>query len=632
MEEETIYFEGEKYECIECEANCEVCELYKNSREQMVCEECRAGYVLDESRRCVKAECEAGVVVRNKCVPCPEHCLACDEEQACEACVEGYSVIEGDCGKEQVECASNQYVYKAKDGLEVCLECEYPCSQCEGGNACLHCAEGHELRQGGCVSLCDSLEYYNQLAKACAACPLGCDACHLPYPFVEVQCTRCSAGYFLNENEECEDSKVMVCPMHSIYQYELERCTCYLQSLTFVDNQCVYPNHGIQCYDSMCLNCLGPLPSQCTQCHRGYYFDNRQCAACSAHCEHCDSSKCQLCEKGYFLSGVCTPECPTGYLPFVDSLYHMNPELFPLQIQVNTVKYGHMLGAKYAIAIASEGVSVFNHEKIPFDYFDAQIFATYKGQPIRAECLPCIKNCFECPDGFALLNDRCYPPSQVHQGTYIKSDSLDPLGYQSTQLPLLLQIDFEYGHLKWSLDNVYALPSTPKQLRTFDNYNPPDAELLPVQVYRDQLAKLHNQLAQGGSTLQLLNLSKNMVYAFSALVDDRKLTIFVPVLNIPLHRHIEELGTFDLNIDVSPLVGNAIRDTFTAYYNFLGLEDILTCSDNGPIFLIQVYDINQQWRISRSSAALQLYFDFKLPYLDNQNYVTIQFTIHCRQY
>jgi hypothetical protein len=98
-------------------------------------------------------------------------------------------------------------------------------------------------------------------------------------------------------------------------------------------------------------------------------------------------------------------------------------------------------------------------------------------------------------------------------------------------------------------------------------------------------------------------IHRKQIYRFSANQKGLGTVIYIPVVFLPTVRKIEELGIlmvgiilfanyFQSSFSVYPASGFAVSDSFTAYYNFLPIQDLLSdqCSDHGAIFEITLFE------------------------------------------
>ena len=112
----------------------------------------------------------------------------------------------------------------------------------------------------------------------------------------------------------CNDVKCNNCLNFTSIGYYLNNTICYPCSI-------------------QCLQCIGPLDTQCSSCHSNAFLQNNGACACNQSyyladasiagtCTACDSS-CLTCNGGtyyqctscvnYLLENICLPECPVGY-------------------------------------------------------------------------------------------------------------------------------------------------------------------------------------------------------------------------------------------------------------------------------------------------------------------------------
>lgn len=87
--------------------------------------------------------------------------------------------------------------------------------------------------------------------------------------------------------------------------------------------------------------CSGPLATDCLECIAGYYLDTSDysCTSCATGCKECiNQMTCTRCQDGYYrftdiqdgfpVTKCFAQSCPTGTLPFLVSIYYLNPSMF----------------------------------------------------------------------------------------------------------------------------------------------------------------------------------------------------------------------------------------------------------------------------------------------------------------
>ncbi|EWS74958.1 transmembrane protein, putative (macronuclear) [Tetrahymena thermophila SB210] len=299
--------------CVQCPTNCAQCDT------QQKCLVCITNYFLQLDNSCntqcpsssqinpsnnnqcicdpnatiiqqINCQCKLNFYQNgNKCLPCIDNCLTCQNQNSCQICQTGYILLQtGQC---QFCDIKNGFFIKDNQ----CLSCQITnCLECSNQNQCTKYAN------------CGAQFIYNYSTKQCEQClwdiqKLQCvDNCDLTYQYHNQEKKTCSQCYYLNQ--QCEQS----CPQN--YYYD-NKYNCY------------------QC-DSSCKSCEGPKQNQCTSCNQyhflqsdqtcsqcgdGYFFDQAsgQCKTCNVNCQTCNgtqSNNCLSCTEGLKLSEL-TNEC-----------------------------------------------------------------------------------------------------------------------------------------------------------------------------------------------------------------------------------------------------------------------------------------------------------------------------------
>lgn len=162
-----------------------------------------------------------------------------------------------------------------------------------------------------------------------------------------------------------------------------------------------------------CSQCTGELPTNCLECIAGYFLNAEYgCQSCSSGCALCSSlAICDRCAPGYYRftelkkgttgSVSCLAACPSGTLPYMPSLYYLNPDIWsPEELQQqssgssdDSTNVNDPANAnKTAMAVTASYKPVF--DVLPWEIVNG--VPTYTGQKISIECVPCQDHCDIC--------------------------------------------------------------------------------------------------------------------------------------------------------------------------------------------------------------------------------------------
>ena len=236
--------------------NCETCSI----QNPKICINCDSGYTRDRALGCIQSQ-NTEIILSGKLLI--ENCASYSNNTSCEACFEGYSLINNRCSpicKENCSCFEpNECLSNNSLNPTSCLNCAYCVN-----TVCTQCYTGYYLSGGYCYS-----------------CPSECTSCNGPYT-----CTGCDTGYYLSGGYCYSCSS------------ECSSCTSY-STCTGCDTG--YYLSGGYCYSCSyhCNSCTSY--STCTQCNANYYLTNNYC--CDLQCSYCSSDQCYSCKAGYYESG-----------------------------------------------------------------------------------------------------------------------------------------------------------------------------------------------------------------------------------------------------------------------------------------------------------------------------------------
>ncbi|EMD47540.1 serine/threonine kinase, putative [Entamoeba histolytica KU27] len=321
----------------------------------------------------VFAVCEKNeTIIRGSCGKCEDKfnfCSFCDEN-SCLSCNEGKYLNEGRCDLCPSYCTSCIYGFcsSCEDGFFPmggnCISCLVNnCTKCLSNGACLECDLNHYLNNN---SLCLSCEeessskysrcylnskgelvgtqcgngYYNNTNNECTLCDVNkqCKTCSP----ITGNCISCDSTKILIEGScveqstvHCLTSKNSRCTQCDITSYLIqgvcyETIPCWWSNkitdnsqVETSDSYSIDPNTIMVnnlCFDKFSTHCLQVSTNthSCTECANGYYLFGGLCLQCSSFYEHCidcgeiqmnnfTHTVCTYCEEGYFSDVGCSP-------------------------------------------------------------------------------------------------------------------------------------------------------------------------------------------------------------------------------------------------------------------------------------------------------------------------------------
>ena len=232
--------------------NCETCSFQSPN----ICINCDSGYTRDRALGCIQSQNNQIILSGIFFI---ENCASYSNNTSCEACFEGYSLINNRCSpicKENCSCFEpNECLSNNSLNPTSCLNCAYCVN-----NVCTQCYTGNYLSGGSCYS-----------------CSSECSSCDGPYT-----CTGCDTGYYLSGG---------YCYSCS---YHCNSCTSYSTCTQCNANYYLTNNY---CCDLQCSDCDY---YQCYSCKAGYYESGGYCYSCFSNCNECDSNgDCYDCADGY---------------------------------------------------------------------------------------------------------------------------------------------------------------------------------------------------------------------------------------------------------------------------------------------------------------------------------------------
>lgn len=372
-------------ECVPCnDPNCNVCKYYSTS----ICEECTLGY-LNQSGQCV-TDCGDGFYENNvtkKCTPCDVTCKNCVDGSICITCTEPAKLVGNNC------------VTECKDGEskvnEQCIPCtDKDCLKCPvSPDQCIKCDSLTYLYNNDCVTLCPDGTYPSN--GKCENCNDDCNVCK-----TLAICYTCKSPKF-TFNSACVDD----CP----------------PKYTRVGDTC------IPCVDTDCLECGVPKTcDKCTnfnyngdcvsECPSGTYPcpETKKCIDCIDNCDKCSNTyKCEKCDAGYLLQNdICVEKCKDGYIQVAQECQKCTVIdcviCFPSDLSIcNKCKVDQILFKGECVDVCPSG------------YLPESVNNVLTCVPCSSNCKDCIQDpihCIVCNAGQHLENNICVddcPSGQV---------------------------------------------------------------------------------------------------------------------------------------------------------------------------------------------------------------------------
>ena len=283
-----------------------------------VCKACYSGYQLNDKSQCIKAkeseidpgcnEFKDGVCVKcsfgfyfeanNKCVQIPSDCANFNvNKKQCQACFDGFALnAQFRCVKSDLESVSDAGCSKFEDGL------------------CVTCSQGYYFGANGkCKIIPPTCAKYDTIKEVCQSCYSGyqlndksvcvraeegnvADAgCNT---FKDGVCTKCSFGYYFNQDKKCVQIPVSCARFDTTNRVCLE---CYSGYKLDNNNKCIESIGDVS--DPGCAEFKDNV---CTKCSVGFYFNKgNKCKLIPPTCAKFNTAKemCDSCYPGYGLNG-----------------------------------------------------------------------------------------------------------------------------------------------------------------------------------------------------------------------------------------------------------------------------------------------------------------------------------------
>lgn len=130
-------------------------------------------------------------------------------------------------------------------------ECPTECSSCELSDPsnCTACSAGYFLHDNQCLSSCPENYYGDTSVRKCISCPAHCDSCG------SSGCSACQNPRYLYDN-----TCLLSCPSNTYAKRDTSNYLC------------------IDC-DATCLTCTGEGPNNCRLCKGGLFLYNNKCVS-----------------------------------------------------------------------------------------------------------------------------------------------------------------------------------------------------------------------------------------------------------------------------------------------------------------------------------------------------------------
>ncbi|KAL4490865.1 hypothetical protein ABPG72_008601 [Tetrahymena utriculariae] len=392
--------------CNQCSNNCLQCTNIQN------CTQCEMGFILtqngDGSISCVRSCLQNQYVSTNpsSCVDCNKSkCLFCYSDNRCMACTNNYYLK----------------VNSSDPNNSTCEQCANQCSSCYGPNPnqCYSCIFGYYFLNNQCLtsSQCSALGgyYTDDLKQLCSSCYPLCKTC---LSGSASQCQSCIDGYFL-QNNSCVpcDPSCLTCGTSST-----QCLSCFSgQFLNQTTNKCIQSSescpssfykdqisNSCKSCQTPCSTCTGPSVFECTQCVKGYYYNQNsiiKCIQCSQSCQLCHSQQdqitkqlsqvCDTCSNGYYKSDPSQIQCKQCSL----QQYSTNNQCFNCDSSCSACIDG------LPTSCTSCPPKYYVLKQSPSD-LSGKCDNCYQG------CLSCLSNalnqCQSCVQGYYFYNKQCY--------------------------------------------------------------------------------------------------------------------------------------------------------------------------------------------------------------------------------
>ena len=274
--------------CLPCDKGCDKCD----SNDPKKCTECSSDRFL-KNNKCVTDCCVNHYAddVHNRCVPCIENCLICQNGVECNECENGFLLKDG---SKCVDTCPNRQVAVDKK----CIDCDPDsnCKACDNTDVskCLICFSGDFFYNDKCVPVCPEGTFTS--GTTCVDCKDNCKTCSN-----SITCDSCESPLVLKDNDCVETCGDGYTPTDEICQ------SCEV-------SDCASCDENINSCDE-CANKKVYLNGECLEnCPANYFQLLNNCFQCTPNCEKCvDGDTCDECALGYNYDQVehkCVKNCP----------------------------------------------------------------------------------------------------------------------------------------------------------------------------------------------------------------------------------------------------------------------------------------------------------------------------------
>lgn len=334
-------------------------------------------------------------------VPCKNLCSGLG------ACVNGFCVCNSGYSGDYCNIVCGTHCAQCTDSA--CLVCT-KVNMIISGQNCV-CNTGYVLdSSGSCVS---SATYCDLL---CASCVGGvCQLCadYADYDNSNDLCS-CQTGYY--------DSGIGYCLSCSNLCYSCQSQTCSVcisNAELQTDGSCLCSSGYYDDDSGVCQSCISNCAycsdsSKCEVCNSGYFLSSSRCFSCQNNCETCeDEVTCLSCSGDYYLhKQQCITECPSGYYGNDNVCYACAIafcDVCDLTGVCSECSFGFTLSQGTCLNSCSS-----NCAKCTFSGFCTLCFSGY--YLVMGSCYSCSSNCkdctsgevcVECNDNYKLRNGAC---------------------------------------------------------------------------------------------------------------------------------------------------------------------------------------------------------------------------------
>lgn len=270
-----------------------------------VCLECKTGFTLNASKKCVTTSCSAGYFLDEDghCKTCGIGCATCTSAGLCASCSAGYTLKNGEC--EPTECTTSGTYLDLRAPSPGCKTCPTGCAECETvvstdttASNCTLCKYGYHMEYSSstqkysCPALsCSATEFQDE--DSCTACSIkishctSCTGAYLGPSHIGVTCKTCESGYTLANNSNNNPGIPKVCV--------LSDCTTRISNCKSCS---LDVGNVVTCLSCMDGYAVANNRTACSQCSANTYSSNGlTCEACPSNgYSKPGSSKCTICD------------------------------------------------------------------------------------------------------------------------------------------------------------------------------------------------------------------------------------------------------------------------------------------------------------------------------------------------